>query len=310
MRYPGQVATAARPLSDQRRRVARRVAEAHRGLVAGPLLSFVSGSTVENLADHRSDVDMSVALPTLPPGPVLEAACGRAGGTPWFWTAGAPDDENGTVVAFHIDGIEVQIGYSTHAALARDMDELLLRHNPDTPLHKLAEGILKAEPLAGAAELALLQARLAAFPPELARAMVEFWLKTPTPWRAITQILHRDAQLWCRELLVEACYRQLGMLCGLNRRYFTRFQVKRMGRLAAGFAIAPPRLAERIDALLAAPAPAAFAELHALEGEVLDLVARHRPEVDVAAARQRRTAFVPDPGATSTTREPGREPQR
>ena len=55
-------------------------------------------------------------------------------------------------------------------------------------------------------------------------------------------------------------------------------------------ALAPPRLAERIDALLEAPPTAAFAALHALEGEVLDLVAAHAPEID-CAVQARRAAY-------------------
>jgi len=111
-------------------------------------------------------------------------------------------------------------------------------------------------------------------------------------WRGISQLLHRDAALWCREIQVDACYRLLLVLCGLNRRYFTRFQVKRVNRLAGQLAIAPPRLAQRIEALLAQEPRAAFEALHRLEGEVLDLVAHHLPEVDLAAPRARRAAWA------------------
>jgi len=277
--------------SDERRALARRVASAHQPLAGDALLALVSGSVVEDLADVRSDVDMSIVLPTLPDAAALEAACVQAGGEPWFWRTPAGEDGS-FVVAFKLDGIEVQIAYSDAATLDAQLDEVLVRHNPDTPLHKLCEGVLKAEPLAGAPLLAARQRRLAAFPPALGVAMVNFWLQTPTPWRAVTQILHRDAALWCRELLVEACWRQLGLLAGLNQRYFTRFQLKRMHKLAAQFAIAPPALASRIDTLLQAPLPQAFDQLHALEGEVLALLAQHRPEVDVAPALARRAGYA------------------
>ena len=197
------------------------------------------------------------------------------------------------VVAFSVDGIEVQIGYSTLAQLSADIEQLVVRHDPDTPNHKLAEGTLKAVPLAGAAQLAALRARLVPFPPALARAMVRHGLATPIPWRAITQLLHRDAALWCREIQIEACYRLLLVLCGLNGRYFTRFQVKRMHRLAAQLALAPPALADRIEALLLAPPREAFVQLHALEGEVLELVAEAFPDIALDTLRQRRAAFTP-----------------
>jgi hypothetical protein len=295
MKRPEDSRAAPRPAkhADVRRRIASRVAAAHEAALPGPLLALVSGSTVEELADERSDVDMGIVLPTLPDRATLEAACAQAGGTAWFWCIGDAAD-GGLVAAFHVQGIETQVAYSTRERFEIEIDEVLLRHNPDTPLHKLAEGVLKAEPLAGADALRAVQQRLARFPPELGLAMVRHWIATPTPWKAITQILHRDAALWCRELLVEACWRQLGMLAGLNQRYFTRFQLKRMGKLAAGFAIAPAQLAERIDALLQAPLPAAFDALHGLEGEVLALVARHQPAVDTAPAERRRRDYAPD----------------
>lgn len=270
--------------------IAGRVADAHRGIDDDSLMSFVSGSTVEGLADERSDVDMSVVFERLPDEALLRQACRRVGGE-WFWSIGSIA-EDGMVVAFHVDGIEVQIGYSSHAGLAREIDQLLVEHNPDTPNHKLGEGVLKAVALAGEARLAELKVRLSSFPPALGRAMVVHGLATPTPWKAIAQIVHRDAGLWCREIQVDACYRMLLVLCGLNGRYFTRFQVKRMRRLAAQLDCAPRDLAARIDALLAAPPREAFAALHALEGEVLAIVAARLPDVDLSALAKRREAYA------------------
>ena len=284
-----------RPLqAEAQRRVdmAQRVADAHRALGDASLLALVSGSTVEDLVDERSDVDMSIVLTALPAEDLLRTACRQVSGSEWIWKLGDWADGGG-VVAFLVDGIEVQIAYCTASKLNRDLDELLLRHNPDTPLHKLAEGLLKAWPLAGHERLLALQHRLAAFPPELGVAMIRHGLATPMPWRIVPQLLHRDAGIWLRELQVEACYRLLLVLCGLNGRYFTRFQVKRQGRLASQLRLAPVQLSARMDALLAAPPLQAFALLHALEGEVLDLVARHQPEVDLATARQRRAQFPP-----------------
>jgi hypothetical protein len=281
--------------SAQRIAIARRVADAHRGIGDASLLSFVSGSTVEELADDRSDVDMSVVFATLPSQERMQQACREAAagaGGDWFWTSAPFDATEGVVVAFHVDGIEVQIAYTTEAALNANIDQLLVAHDPDTPNHKLAEGLLKALPLAGDDRVRALQQRLARFPDGLRAAMIAHGLATPTPWKAATQLVHRDAGLWCREIQVEACYRLLLVLSGLNRRYFTRFQVKRMRLLASRLLLAPPRLAERIEALLALPAPKAFDALHALEGQVLDLVAQEMPEIDLTAAHRRRSAWV------------------
>jgi hypothetical protein len=280
--------------SDRRRALAQRVADAHRPLApADELLAFVSGSVVDELADARSDVDMSVVFERVQAERELQAACERAGGQPWFWQAGTLAD-GGMVVAFRLDGIEVQIGYSDRRTLVAHVDELLVEHRPDTPTHKLGEGILKAEPLAGDAALRVLQTRLAAFPPELGRAMVVHFLSLGAPWRAVSQLLHRDGALWCRELLVEASYGAFGVLAGLNARYFARFQFKRMRKFASSLDWAPAHLVEQVEALLTAPPREAFVRLHALEGALLERVEARLPEVDTATIRRRRADFQPD----------------
>ena len=276
------------PYSALRRTIAQRVADAH-----GAPLAFVSGSVVEELADQRSDVDMSVVFDALPDRDALQEACKRAGGTDWFWHAGDLAD-GGLVVAFRIDGIEVQIGYSDAKTLDAHLDELLVEHKADTPTHKLGEGILKAEALAGAERLEALKKRLAQFPPELGQAMIEHFLRQGAPWRAVSQLLHRDGELWCRELLVDACFGLFGVLAGLNRRYFTTFQFKRMTRFANSLPLAPADLAGRVQQLLLAPPRDAFVELHALEDEVLGLLAAHASATDLSVIRRRRADFLPD----------------
>ena len=285
------VPTTAASASDRLRALARRVANAHVGMGEPVVLSLLSGSVVEDIADALSDVDMSVVFETLPAEAELRAACAKAGGLPWFWRAGSLA-EGGLVVAFSLDGVEVQIGYNDLATLQREVDQVLVDHDPDTPQHKLAEGLLKAEPLIGAARLEALQQRLAVFPPPLGRAMAVHFIGRVTPWRAMSQLIHRDATLWCRELQVAACYKLIGALAGLNGRYFTTFQVKRMTRFVAQLEQAPVDFALRIEHLLQADTRVAFKELHTLEGEVIDLLAARWPDLDLAAVRSRRDSFV------------------
>jgi hypothetical protein len=278
--------------SERLRALARRVAQAHAGLQEPVALALISGSVVEDIADALSDIDMGVVFETLPAEAELRAACAAAGGLPWFWQTGSLS-EGGLVVAFRLDGVEVQIGYNDLATLHRDIDQVLVEHDPDTPQHKLAEGLLKAEPLAGESHLRALQQRLAVFPPALGRAMAEHFMARVTPWRALSQLLHRDAALWCRELQVAACYKLFGALAGLNGVYFTTFQFKRMTRFAAKLEQAPAGFAMRIERLLLAEPAIALSELHKLEGEVIDLLVERWPDLDLAAVRERRVAFLP-----------------
>ena len=277
----------------RRRAIAQRVADAHEVLAPGAITAMLFGSTVEGLADERSDIDMAIVFDALPSEAQLAAACAAAGGKPWTWHHGDPATDDGLVVGFDVEGIEVQIAYTDPRILQGHLDKLLVAHEADTPYHKVGEGLLKAQPLIGPERLAAWRAQVAAFPAALGDALMRHYVEQATPWKWFALLQRRDAALWCRELLVDACYRQFGMLAGLNHRYFTTFQFKRMHRFADALPMAPPRLADRVEALLVAPLPQAFAELYALEGEVLALLAAHAPHIDCSAAHERRTRFEP-----------------
>jgi hypothetical protein len=274
-----------------RRQIARRVADAHAPLAPDTLSSMLFGSTVDGICDELSDVDMSIVFEQFPTEAELAAACRRAGGGEWTWRNGGVDNDEGLAVGFDLEGIEVQIGYMTQRGLSADLDELLVKHDPATVNHKIAEGVLKAEPLLGPQRVAQWQARVAQFPQELADAMLRHFIAERTPWRWFSLLLARDSGLWCRELQVDACWRLFGLLAGLNRRCFTVYQFKRMHRFAEQLALVPPRFADRVEALLAAPLAEAFVALHALEGEVLALLAVHAPHVDLTAVHAQRKRF-------------------
>jgi hypothetical protein len=276
--------------SDRRREIARRVAMAHEPLLPGAITAMVFGSTGDRVADARSDIDMSIVFEQLPDEAELIAACSSAGGAAWDWTSGTLHEE-GLAVSFKLDGIEVQCVYTDPRILQADLDELLVEHKPDTLNHKIAEGLLRAEALIGPERLEVWRAKVAAFPPALGDAMMRHYLTELTPWRWFGLLLHRDAELWSRELLVQACYRLFGVLAGLNRCYFTPYQFKRVRRFAAQLTLAPPGLIERIEALLVAPLPDAFTALYTLDGEVLALLKTHAPQIDQSAALERRTRF-------------------
>jgi hypothetical protein len=281
--------------SARRRAIAQRVADAHEVLAPGAITAMVFGSTVDGIADEQSDIDMSIVFETLPPEKKLLAACRRAGGRAWTWRSESSDDDDdgNFAVGFDLDGIEVQIAYTERRILKTELDSLLVAHDPKTLNHKVAEGVLKAEALLDAPRLARWRARVARFPLELADAMMRHHLAEPTPWRWFTLLLRRDSALWCRDLQVAACYRLFGTLAGLNRRYFTTFQFKRVHRFAEQLTLSPPNLADRVETLLAAPPPEAFAMLYALEGEVLALVAAHAPQIDLTAVHGRRKRWAP-----------------
>jgi len=88
-----------------------------------------------------------------------------------------------------------------------------------------------------------------------------------------------------------------GVLAGLNRVWFTTFQLKRMRKLVESFELAPPRLAERLEALFDPDANAAVAELERLVGETRELVRERFPDLELPLARELGTRHAPFAGS-------------
>jgi hypothetical protein len=140
---------------------------------------------------------------------------------------------------------------------------------------------LVAQPLLGASSLLKQRLHVAQFLPTLGDAMMRI-TSASRRRESRSHLLHRGSALWCREKQVDACLRLFGTFAGLNRRYVTVYQFKRMHHFTDQSPIAPAKLADCVEKLLAAPLPEAFAMLHTLEGAVLALVAK-RVTVDGSA---------------------------
>lgn len=104
-------------------------------------------------------------------------------------------------------------------------------------------------------------------------------------WYFADALDRRDASLWVQQTLATNALNVLGVLAGLNRRYYSPFQLKRMRHFIASLAIAPPNLAERLEAVVGADERQGIQVLEALVRETLDLVELHMPEANISALR-------------------------
>lgn len=248
---------------------------------------MITGSAAEGVADAFSDLDMTVyydgALPTEAELHDVRAAHGAPDRE---WLLGERD--GGAIAeAYEWNGIQVQIGHVTIAQWESDIAEVVDRHACDTPLHKAMSGTLGSVTVAGAEWMDRWKARIASYPVELQQAMVRTHLRCFPIWYMPHVLDARDAALWQRQMLVEGGYNVLGILAGLNRRYFSPFQFKKMRRFLAGLTIVPDRCAERLDRLASAPPHDAVREYERLVEDTLALVRLHMPDIDVSAASRR-----------------------
>ena len=123
--------------------------------------------------------------------------------------------------------------------------------------------------------------RIAHYPEPMRRAMVQRYWKFFPLWYGTAAIVKRDAELWRLDMLLEAAFNLLGVLAGLNRLYFTRFQFKGARAYIARMNLAPVRFADRLESLFNLNSEAAAAELERLVEETRALVEVELPGFDL-----------------------------
>jgi hypothetical protein len=265
--------------------LARRLAAGYATL-PGLRAFMVTGSAAEGKSDFYSDLDMTAYYDELPSEDDLARVREQLGGSARIWVIG-DRAEGGFAEAFMLDGVECQIGHTAVATWESEIAEVLDKPNADTPLHKAMEGTLKCIALHGEPLIETWKARIAAYSDGLARAMVEQHLRFPAMWLLHERLQTRDGTIWHYQALVELSHNVLAVLAGLNRKYFTSFQFKRMGAFCAELAITPPDLADRIEMLFGSDRKMAVEEAERLVSETLALVQEHMREVDANAAGKR-----------------------
>ncbi len=245
--------------------------------------AILVGSASTGKSDEYSDVDMGLLYDEIPPEEQLDAARARV-----VRELGAVPLSRPNGDWYRVGGVYCQVGLITLDALDRHLDRAL---GPDFQEgdQKALSGWLHAIALHGEDIVEARRRRVATYPEELARATVRRYLRFQPLWLVPGYHAARDAALWFHHAAAENCLHVLGVFAGLNRRYYSTFQFKRMRGFIDTLQLKPPGLADRIERLLGdvtTEPPSAARELEALVAETVALVEEHMPEVDVSDAKR------------------------
>jgi hypothetical protein len=254
-----------------------------------PRAILLAGSSAEGHADEYSDIDMIVYYNdgTLPSEAQLLAIRNALEVTDFreLW----PRRDGGAIgEAYHLTGIECEVLHITLADVEEQLfTSVLQAREPGSVHHKAIIGILAGLPLHGDELIAAWRARLATFPEPLARGMVEHHLRQIFPlWAIMDSLERRDAVVWIHQTLAENALHLVGVLAGLNCRYYSTFQFKRAHRFLDSLPLAPDRVADRLDALFATDRRSAVEDFEQLLSETLALVRQHMPQIDPTIPRR------------------------
>jgi predicted nucleotidyltransferase len=261
------------------RRLARQIVDAARARV--PLrAALLAGSAGRGDSDFYSDIDLLVYVDEVPSEDVLQEIRETIGGINPVWRGEPTEHFCGT--EFELDGVRTEVSFCTVVRVEWQLEELLDRLEAvGSPLQKILSGLMEGLPLYGEELIESWQARLRAYAEPLRRAMIErHWNFYPL-WYHGDAIAARDAELWRIDALLDGAFNLLAVLAGLNRLYFARFQFKGLRAFVAKMELAPPRVAERLEALFRLAPEDAAAELGRLVEETRTLVHREFPEMEL-----------------------------
>ena len=273
-------------VTDASRYLATLATQVAASYVAGPAprAILLTGSVAEGVSDPYSDLDLIAYYDRLPTADVLASV--RSGiGASNVRVAPAGASEAMIVETYQIRGVECQIAHSTVDSWERDMATVLDAFTPATLAEKAIIGLRDGVALHGDDLIGQWQARAAAYPDELAVATVEHHLRFFPLWLAAERWETRDAGIFYHQMLVETSLNLLGVAAGLNHRYFSAFQFKRLHRFTDGMRLAPERLADRLNVLFTLGPFRAGLALERLVDETVTLVDVHLPAVDTTPTR-------------------------
>ena len=266
------------------RELAKRNTEVYRAFPTCRAI-LLTGSASEGLSDQYSDLDIIIYYDELPPEEDLVAARDENGGANLRIFGPRTDTDFGE--QYTVRGVECQFIHSTIASWESQIASVLVELDVKSPIQKALGGMQEALPLYGEALIRQWQSTLSQYPDALRDAMVREHLSFFPLWGLQDRLEVRDATIWVHQVLVENAYNLLAVLAGLNRRYFSNFQFKRMQRFVKTLQIVPVDFGQRTEALFHTRAEDAALELEKLVQETLDLLDQHMPHIDTKAARAR-----------------------
>jgi hypothetical protein len=242
--------------------------------------ALLAGSAARGNADCFSDIDLLFYVDDVPTNNAIAEVREAVGGIEPLKRHDPTDHWNGE--EFRLDGVRTEISFTTVEHTERELDQLLDQLDDiASPRQKILSGIAEGLPFYGEPLIERWQKRLRDYPEPFRREMIlRHWNFFPL-WYYGEAMARRDSELWRLDVLLEGVFNLLGVLAGLNRLYFARFELKRTRDFVAKMELAPPLLADRIEALFRLAPQEAAQGFGGLIEETRQLVGRELPDLEL-----------------------------
>ncbi len=247
---------------------------------------LVEGSVARDYADHSSDIDLAVFWAQPPTAQERRDIVKRAGGRDRH-PSPSHREAAGWLERNVREGVAIDVRHTTVATTEGLLAAVLEHGDPSLSKQQRLAALRSALPLVNPTLITRWQQQAAAYPHELAVAMVREHLRFRPAWEQ-EQLAERNDVLVLYDSFCSIEKHILLVLLGLNRLYYPGWRW--MDRLIDQLQVTPPNLSPRfkqIFAIVSIDPRASVYQLHDLIEETFRLVETHLDEVDTQAARER-----------------------
>jgi len=181
-------------------------------------------------------------------------------------------------------GLLVEVAHHTVVFMEATLNSVLETHNPDELKQNLIAGIVDGIPLAGHDFLSTWKQQAAAYPRELALAVVKRHAQIDHFWRWKMWLERGDNRMMLYQSFSQIQLKLLYILLGINRQYYYGF--KWIDVVIARLEVQPENFAERMKRIYHLEPEVGVKVLTELVEETYNLIESHLPEIDVDWYRQ------------------------
>ncbi|MFC7371604.1 DUF4037 domain-containing protein [Fictibacillus iocasae] len=224
-----------------------------------------------------------------------------------FWSADPSDEDrksaiqqlNGEILSYFdyeeeewsesyiVDGIKIEISSFRIETVEKVIEHVTEDFSTSLDEQALLSAIEAGEALYGHDDIESMKQKIAVYPDELAKAMIQERLEMGARWMNRAGLVHRKDYVLLYSTITHVQHNLLGMLHALNGMYVQHPGFKWLHRTIGQMTIAPEIAAERFERVFTVEAPEAVSIMDYLIRDVYDLVEARYPDLDVETYRKK-----------------------
>jgi len=251
---------------------------------SGLEIALLGGSPARGIADEFSDMDIilywkKMDTKWIKAHPLESLGCKTI-------TLLDMPKEQAVLEIYTLKGLIVEIGHSTVASLQNEVKVVTEEYKASPPIINSIGGFLDAYPLAGESQYRSFKAAIPKYPRPLAKKVIEQNLGFFWSGCLENQGAKRGEFLFVYDAITFTLKKLINILSALNGLYFWAGEPRWLEYRTQKMKYCPPRLWSRVKRMFQEPPNKALADMNHLKGEVLALVSKQMPEVDMTKVKQ------------------------